>query len=383
MMRKILNKGLILLFMLSLIVPGIMFNRKDGAVSASENRKLASRAHLRLEDGTLNRNFLTDFENWYNDNIGFRSPMVIANALMQYRLFHRISNNTDVLLGPEGEFNYATEAIIKDYQHFNLKSEETCEKIRESYQYLNDWLEGQGIQYYYMQCWDKQSIYPEQFPRTIISYGDISKTDQIMEALGKTSVTVINPREDLIREKANCQTYSRFGDPTHWTRRGAYIGYLALMRALNERNEGMFRVLKEEDYDLSLTDQGNTYFDAIHEEEMLEEFRILSPKAERTDEKLSFLSEDQRHSFYTNPEAGNRIRVMVLGDSYLDSFLMDDLAESFYELFMIRGNHTEELPEILEAYHPDIIINENAERTDRTKTVIALVKKLKEESREK
>ena len=34
-----------------------------------------------------------------------------------------------------------------------------------------------------MQCWDKQSIYPEYFPKTINQYGDVSACDQVVNGL--------------------------------------------------------------------------------------------------------------------------------------------------------------------------------------------------------
>jgi hypothetical protein len=350
-----------------IFIPMGLTNFKDGAISEAEKRILASFPSIRSEDGSLNLNFNNEFETWINDNIGLRSEMVIANAQMQYSIFHVLSNNSDMYLGPNGEFNYATDEILKDYQHLDLKTDEELADIAGGFQYAYDYLYEKGIQLYYFQCWDKQSIYPEQFPETVLQNGTISKTDQIVETLStETEVNVISPKKELIAAKANYNTYSTFGDATHWTQRGAYIGYLELMKSINNNNENIFKTLNEADYDITITDQGSYLFGGIHETCMLENFQLKQENAVLTPEKLSFLSEEKSHSFYTNEQAGNNTRVLIIGDSYVNSFILDDLAESFYETIMIWGDYASDFEEIINVYRPDIVIIENAERCDRT-----------------
>lgn len=379
MFNKISKIVFILLFFTMLIVPLITTNLKKNTISTAENRTLVSMPLLYNEDGTKNLNFNNDFEAWINDNIGFRSNMIITNAKIQYYLFDVLANNSDQYLGPNGEINYATPAILADYQHMNLYSKEHLNTIADSYQYISDYLEAQGKQFYYYQCWDKHSIYPEYFPDTVIQYGKVSKTDEIVSILTeKTSVNVISPKRKLIDNKDNYNTYSKCGDATHWTQRGAYIGYLELMDAINLNNKNEYYILKERDYNITVTDQGTTLFGGIHKEDMLENFEIKEPKAVLTNEKLSLYKEDQRHRFFTNHNVNNNTRVLVIGDSYFNSFILDDIAESFYETLIIWGDYSQEIGNIIEEYNPDIIINENAERCDRTSGIIAAVSMLKE-----
>lgn len=380
MYKKVLNICFCVAFILCISIPLVFTNLKDNVVSESENRYLTAKPNLYTEEGTLNTAFLTDFENWFNDNVGFRDEFVVSNARIQYNVFQQLSNNTDYMLGPAGEFNYATGAIIADYQHFNLKSQETLFQIADSYQFVSDWLEEQGIQFYYFQCWDKHSIYPEQFPISVNQYGTVSKTDQVVETLeNDTSIHLVNPKAALMSGKDLYETYSRYGDPTHWTRRGAYIGYLELMRAINEENDNQYKVLQESDYDLTMSDQGSTYFGGVHEVNMLERFEVLEPKAYLTNEKLTLYAEDERHRVFTNDSVNNDTRVLVLGDSYVNSFILDDIAESFYETFIIWGDYTTDFAQIIEAYQPDIVICENAERCDRTSSMIEAAENIRKQ----
>ena len=366
MYKKVMQTAFIVLFFAMIGIPAAATNLKRDQVSEAERRKLADRAEIYKDDGTLNENFTADFESWINDNIGFRSRMVIENAKMQFYLFNVLSNNSDMLLGPKGELNYATAEMITDYQHLNLYSEDVLWDIADNMQYLSDYAKEQGAQLYYYQCWDKHSIYPEYFPTTVIRYGRESKTDGIVRALRDYSdVQVISPKQELLDGKEFYDTYSVWGDPTHWSQRGAYIGYRALMDKINAHAEAPYRILEESDYDITITDQGRTVFGGIHKEDELEDFKIKNPQAVLTNEKLTVYADEKSHSFYTNEHAGNKTRLLILGDSYFNSFILDDIAESFYETILIWGDYDSDIKTILDAYDPDIVIIENAERCDR------------------
>lgn len=59
--------------------------------------------------------------------------------------------------------------------------------------------------------------------------------------------------------------------------------------------------------------------------------------------------------------------ILILGDSYFESFILDDIAESFYETLIIWGDYCGQFERIIDIYKPDIVIVENAERCDRVK----------------
>ncbi len=382
MFHKVNKILFIAAFIAMLVIPLFTTNMQKDKISESENRTLAQMPSLYNEDGTLNREFTSGFEAWINDNIGFRDNMVITNAKIQYSLFHVLSNNSDYYLGPKGELNYATPAILLDYQHLNLYPEEHLKNFAESLQYINDYVESKNSQLYYYQCWDKQSIYPEYFPDTVIQHGDKSKTDEIVRGIKEySSINVISPKRKLLDSKSIYDPYSKYGDATHWSQRGAYIGYLKLMSTINENNGNKYHVLDENDYNLTVKDQGTTLFGGIHKKDMLEDFEIKNPKAVLTNEKLTLYADDQRHLFYTNRDAGNDTRLLVIGDSYFGSFLMDDIAESFYETVLIWGDYNGNIGNIIEEYDADIVIIENAERVDRTGAIINGVHAMKENSK--
>jgi hypothetical protein len=163
-------------------------------------------------------------------------------------------------LGPGNELNYATKAMLNDYQQLNLKSDDELRNLTEGFQFANEHLEKKRIQLYYFQCRDKHSIYPEQFPDTVIQHGNESKTDQIVKTLtARTNVPVISPKEKLIELKKGIRYLQCVGDSTHWTQRGAYIGYRMLMKKINENNYDKYPVLQETDYDITVNDMGGLH----------------------------------------------------------------------------------------------------------------------------
>ena len=69
-------------------------------------------------------------------------------------------------------------------------------------QRLSTRLSEQGITFYYMQCYDKDSIYPEYYVEGVRQFGDLSRANQIVTGLkNNTDVNVIPTYEALLEHK--------------------------------------------------------------------------------------------------------------------------------------------------------------------------------------
>lgn len=365
-MCKKINSIFLGLVVVIFLLPCI-FTKQGGTASGDENRVLSKRPSIFHEDGSFNKIICTQFEEWVNDNVGFRKSFVGANTWIQYYLFSNLAEN-DMYLGEEGELNYATKDMLRDYQHLNLYPQEQQEEIAVAYRDIQTWLEQQGIRFYYMQCFDKHSIYPEQFMGTVNQYGEISKTEQLLNTMQENGVNVISVKEVLIEEKARAEVYSVWGDPTHWNRHGAHIGYLELMRVINAQNDNRYKVLQEEDFDITLTDQGNVFNGVVHKEDWQKSYRLKEQQAVEAQnvDWLGDFATDERHHVYTNDVCGNDTKLLIVGDSYLENYLLDTLAESFGVVMFVQADHTKRFDEIIEQTEPDIVVYECAERCDRS-----------------
>ena len=339
-------------------------------VSMNENRTLTEKPLLFLESGQLNSEYCTEFENWLGDHIGFRDWIVGINAMIQYNVFHNLESE-NYYLGSTGELNYADEDMLRDYQHKNLYSEDELACIAADYQCISDWLKEQGIQFYYAQCYDKHSIYPEYFMAGINQYGMDSKTDMVIETLkNRTDVNVVSLKEALLREKGETRVFSGWGDPTHWNQRGIYIGYQEMIGAINEQNNGQYHVVGKDNISVSDVDCGITLNGVIHETDISECYSLIRPNATVQLRPSAFgdFAEDDRHFLYTNENAKNHMRVLIIGDSYFPTVCMY-LAESFYETGLIWADYTADMENVINQWKPDILIFECAERVDRTAAV--------------
>ena len=377
---EIINGIFIMIITFMVILPVGFINWKEGKISETENRVLASQPHFFTENGEWNEKFIDDFEIWIKDNIGLRESMVSINNRIGYYISHKIDDGIYYMLGPNNELNFTPENILEDYHRLNLRSEETINEIAESYQYVYEYLKSRNIQFYRMQCWDKHTIYPEQFPNYIYQYGDISKTDQAVIALTeKTDIQQPDIKKALVEGKKQYDVYPAWGDPSHWNQRGAFIGYIEIMNLINANNGNRYRVLKEEDFNIQLEDIGQTILGGIHEEDLSEVFYLdNSSKPERNKSLLTVCGDDERSDYWINRNVDNNTTLLIIGDSYISSFLTGYFAESFYKVIFIHLNHTSELQELVKEYKPDIIINENAERVNAYGLINDAAKQIRE-----
>lgn len=379
MFEKTSKTLFVFVFMIMLIVPLLTTNLINQKVSESENRKLAAQPVLYDDEGNLNEEYIKDFENWLNDNIGLRSSMVVSNAQMLYRLFKVFPENTDYYLGPNGELNYATDEIISDYQHLDLYDDDYLSKCADAVQTIADYVEDKEGVFVYYQCWDKQTIYPEYFPKTVLQHGSVSKTDGILKALNdNTSVSIVSSKNILINAKNDYETYSVWGNATHWTERGAYIAYVDLIDQINRITGSNYTALSESDYDIQVEDLGENIYGGIHETDMLESFTIKNPRSVSANERLGNYTRDYRHFYNVNNSVDNDTRLLIVGNSYFRWYIADDLSESFHETIYIWTDYIRDLKTIIDIFEPDIVLLQNAERVDKTDFIVEAARRINE-----
>lgn len=364
-MKRKIDIVFIVIFIMGISLPYLLAHRdKEERISYMENRMLAQYPAFRLEDGTLNKNILDDWEQWLNDNFRGRTVMVETNAALQYFLFERIVKS-DAMQG-ESPWIFAKEdKFIKEYQHLNLLSEEKLNEFAGNMQALSDYLEERGILFYYFQCYNKEEIYPEKYVDGINQIGPISQVDQIAGVLQeKTDVRQILVKESLMKNKDE-MLYFQFVDMVHWNERGAYYGYEVMMNTLQKDFKDV-RILQENDYEIIEEEQAaDIYAFEYPYTEMVPRYCIKNPQAEEitemTKEQWDFLHVKEYTHVYKNEACENDLKVLLIGDSFVRMFVKDDVAEGFHDTLSIDRMNLPILDEVVEAYQPDIVIFESAQ----------------------
>ena len=364
MTKKIIQIFFITLFLLILAFPLLKTDFNKDVVSKEENRILANFPELYNEGGKINKEFNSEFETWFDDHVGFRSNFVLANAVIQYELFGKLTEYSDYAIGRDRELFFIGEYVMKNYQHSYQYTEDELNEIAYGYQLIDDYLFEHNIQFYYVQNWDKQSIYPEKFIKGVNIVAEKSLTEQVMEVLAqKTSVNVVSMKPVMLKGKEICRTYNKWADVTHWSYRGAFMGYQYLMGVLNENNDNSLKVLEEEEFSIKTKDMSPYIMGGIHEKDYVEVFEILNPKAEMNNKLLTLHADaEKRQCAFINDECDNDLTVLVLGDSYFRNFLIGCLAESFNRTIMLWSFNIKDIVGVVEEYKPDIVIYEKAER---------------------
>lgn len=368
-MKKVSNMLLIGIFMLIITVPYLFAHRDfEERVSDTENRMLAAYPRI-LDDNTkkFNSNYIKEFESWLSDNLRGRTILVEMNAGIQYQLFHRIVKN-DTIEGKNHWLFINSEEMFQEYQHLNLLDEDSLELVVDNLQGLSEYLKEKGVTFYYFQCLDKESIYPQEYIEGIHQIGECSRAEQLINELQrKTDIPVIFPQKELQEKAKKDLIYYQYVDLEHWNEKGAYIGYRALLDRIREDYEKA-EVLELDDYNqLKIEKTTDIYGYTYPYSEICPVYEVKNPAAiEKTEEIMGiwdYLVYKEHTYYYENNQIDSDLKILVIGDSFIRMFLKDDIAEGFSETLSIDWMNLPLLDKIVQDFQPDIVVLESTEST--------------------
>jgi alginate O-acetyltransferase complex protein AlgJ len=156
--------------------------------------------------------------------------------------FLDISSHSEVILGSEGWLFFNGKAFqggktsVEDYLGLNVLPQPELEKWKNWVEAKRDFLEKQGVSYLLVYAPEKTTIYPEYLPKRFDKVGK-SAGEQHIEYLSKHStVAVLDLSKPLLEAKNKERVY--YKTDSHWNDMGAFIGYQAIIRKLNQMNPG-------------------------------------------------------------------------------------------------------------------------------------------------
>ena len=360
-----INIIFIVIFVSAITLPYIFAHRDtEVRVSDEENRELAAYPVLYDKENGWNTSYIENFDEWINDNLRGRTEIVKINSTLQYKLFHRILRDNLVSGKNDWLFNKSDD-LITEYQHVNLLTDDQVGEFTSNMQAFSDYLGGRGISFYYMQCYEKESIYPNEYLQGVKQLGNISRTDQVVDGLKtKTDINVIDCKIDLLNHAKTEQVYYKYAD-NHWNDYGAFIGYQDLMKRI-QIDYPRIKVLDKNDYNIENIEQSVSLYGYQYPySDISPEYRIKNPGAvEITDTAKKNWADLHVQDFiheYANNSSGNSLRILLVGDSYIRQFLKDDVAESFSYTLSIDWSNLGNLDSVIDRFHPDIVVLENTE----------------------
>lgn len=232
------GKLLVCIFFMLIILPNIIYGFiPDKYKQNSENRTLKEQPELNLE---AIETYAKEYEEYYNDNLPFKDILVKLNNEFRYKVLN-ISPSNYVIKGEDGWLFYDSkykedEDTLGDYQGTNKYSEEELEVLTKSLLNKKRFLDKCGIELYLFIAPNKSQVYNEYMPSKYYKNQGESKTDELVDHIKKnTDINIVHPKDELLKLKSDHQLYSKLD--THWTRLGAYVGYVELMKSMDSKFE--------------------------------------------------------------------------------------------------------------------------------------------------
>lgn len=240
---KTARVALIALCLLLLVLPSVAMPFFPSGETDAYGQYLADAPALTDGEGALNPAFDTEFEAWLCDRFAFRTWVLRANALINYRLL-RTSPNERVVVGGDDWLYYAD--TVPDYTGEGRLGDDELEAMAANLAVLSEALARRGARLYVTVIPNKNTVYPEHMPRRYAMRGDGGNIQRLREACSKLPLTWIDLTGPLL-EAAGGALPVYYRTDTHWNALGAAIAAKAVLQAMG-RDAMDYRVDGETDF---------------------------------------------------------------------------------------------------------------------------------------
>lgn len=361
-MHKVIKLAFVVIFFVIIFLPVLLSDKTGGGKSVMENRMLAKAP-------TFTDLSIKSFNNWIQDNIGFREKCFQLKSLVELKILNK--SFTDKVVIGKGNYYF--------YNYFNNIeialgkypfTEQEYASISSNLIDISDYLNKQNISFIYLMPPTKTSIFPEYIRGYNLKR--IETPVDTLETNLNGRIKYINLKDFLYKQKEqqNVDKLYWYTD-THWTYYGAYISYLNIIEKLNQWNindkdiEPVQVDYKDEQRlgDLASMLGGEKIVNKEAYKQTV--IKDVTFSKQDLDDTLLKIQQEQKGSqiySYINPKSSNKLNVLCLGDSMFGSWNIPELfAQTFYKYTYGWNVHLSK--ELIEYIKPDIIIFSPGERT--------------------
>lgn len=370
-----------------IVMPLMMINTNPNKVSITENRGLLKKPSLK-ETGGFNSEFVKRFEAYVDDNIGFKQEAIILKINTLYRLFDKL-DIPNYFMGDNENLYYSNGLHnIQNFQGKQRLTKDETEIIIGSIEYWNHWTQNSGAEFIFMPLPDKEGIYPEYYPKSVLRKGSKTKIDSLMDTMESQGIDyMINVKKNLLLHKDESMLYYKNFDPTHWNMHGAWIGYCTLMDEIASLYDDI-EPLTISDINIDIVKSQGTL-------QHLSEIESICKSMHFNDDIISYtpkdgykatliddlpewleLSDNQIFYHYRNDTIENDKTIFIVGDSYTYCFFLPLLSESFRDVYFTSLDTGERLTEMQKNIDPDIVVFEFVERAYGYEIMVPILEKI-------
>jgi alginate O-acetyltransferase complex protein AlgJ len=356
------NLFLILIFSLILVLPTLDSIFHFSPVKELFEKRLPVEKPKFPENFSEAKTFPKKFENFFNDNYGFRKTLIAFNSDNMDDIFAE-SPDSRAVIGKDGWLYFDNDNSILDATGKAALSDELIDRGVEAF--AKNWQEmrAKNINYLLVIAADKTSIYPEFLPNYIKPSADgTHRIDKFLAALKKKypNFPVLDLRVILKKAKEKEIIYQQ--TDTHWNRRGAHYAYVEIMKNLAATDGKNFnftphlrkdfkdkadQLIRGDISDIMNSDARNLNY------ELEPKFKLNARQIETSKEEKS-----QFHNpiFFTNSNK-NLPRLFVYNDSYFGD-LFFYVMEHFSNGYFVNEHPCDLDYGIIKNFHPNVVIQE-------------------------
>lgn len=200
------------------------------ADSSKEKRRLAEMPKIKTEEGALNTEFFSQFDDWFSEHFAFRQQMVTADGRLMASALGT-SPNKDVIVGSDGWLYYGETA--NDYLRIYTLSPEGIRNIVRNLDLIDRYCSENGKEFVFTCCPNKNTLYPEHMPKNYSPSHRMSNYEMLTMALSNRDYC-LDMKSALLSADASIPLYHK--TDTHWNNMGAYVGHNALMMKIGRES---------------------------------------------------------------------------------------------------------------------------------------------------
>lgn len=300
------------------------------------------------------------FEEAFGDRFGLRDVMIAGAQVLKLFVFAHEPSPT-MVVGTEGWLYFGADDSVRVRRGIVPLEHAELEHWRRGLEDRRDWLRDRGIEYVFALAPNKDTIYPDCYPRALSQVAPTRLEQLEAHMRSRSDVRIVDLRPALLAEREHDRddsfAYHRLG--SHWTDRGARAAAEAILRELAVPFPAMAPLPRDafEEFELPAS-ASDTFGDQMYIGGLLHQ-RVVGVRP-REPVPLTFERE---------PERG-QISVASTGDPSLPRvvFMHDSFGPAILPFLAARAQRVRALwehgfsKEVVESEKPDVVVQLLTER---------------------
>ena len=306
--------------------------------------------------------FPKEFEEYFNDNFSFRTPLLKTYHWNKYYTFHISPHPEKTIIGKNGWFFMAQEEL-KIYEGKKEFTPNELIKFDSIWAIRKHFLDSLQISSYWVIGPMKHYVYPEFLPFNINKKQGKSRMQTLIERIENQYPNfIINPLPKLIAAKDTVDLYFKLDN--HWNRRAGFLVANLILETIGQ-NYPEIQTIKHSDYYW----KDSSYYSGFHRgvvgiNTLQEHDSFPYTKKEKSipSDKYNFSVTpefpypNEFEKVYRDSTNVNGLKILVIRDSFSD-VLIPFLKEPFKEsVFIFDGWNYGLNKDIVLSVKPDIVV---------------------------